>query len=460
MKIAFAKFLSFTLPAFFVVAAAKADVKVLNLMADHGGWKSWTQRPELAPEFRLEQPSKPGDGVRLFIDSRGDAKTIGCWVHALPTLKQGRRYRIETEFESHDVPRIGYSVWAIVSQGEQADFDELDHDGITEGLHRMRIEITPEKDYAGLALRLFLAQAPRGSVRWVNARLIDVTDEPVKNRTAKLAAVGGRPANQCTAEEALKFYLERLDAVGAEGVDLVCLPETINDERIARKTGVKLSEQIPGGPFVTAFAQKARQYRMYVAVSLVERDGDHLHNTGVLIDRSGNIVGKYRKTHPTMNERFLKGITPGDTYPVFNTDIGRVGYMICYDNHQPEVARALALNGAEIIVFSNNSDGREGGTLWESYMRTRALDNQVHIVASVNRPGQTCIVTPRGEILSPAGKTPGELSIANCDIALSARNGTGRTIQDRYLRVRRSDTFAPLLRDYAEPVPRAPRDSQ
>src|SRR5688572_48331 len=131
MKIAFAKFLSFTLSAFFFfVAAAKADVKMLNLMADPGGWKSWTQRPELAPEFRLEQPSKPGDGVRLFIDSRGDAKTIGCWVHALPTLKQGRRYRIETEFESSDVPRIGYSVWAIVSQGEQADFDELDHDGV------------------------------------------------------------------------------------------------------------------------------------------------------------------------------------------------------------------------------------------------------------------------------------------------------------------------------------------
>jgi predicted amidohydrolase len=124
--------------------------------------------------------------------------------------------------------------------------------------------------------------------------------------------------------------------------------------------------------------------------------------------------------------------------------------MICFDNHQPEVSRALAVQGAEIILFSNDSDGREKGTLYESYMRTRALDNQVHIVASVNKAGQTCIVTPRGEIVAKAEMAPGSLAVATCDLAAGVRDGSGREIEGRYMRVRRSDTFAPLLRDYSE----------
>jgi predicted amidohydrolase len=123
--------------------------------------------------------------------------------------------------------------------------------------------------------------------------------------------------------------------------------------------------------------------------------------------------------------------------------------MICFDNHQPEVSRILALKGAEVIVFSNDSDGRERGTLYESYMRVRALDSQVHIVASVNKPGQTLIVNPRGEIVSRTDNTPGALAIATCDLTLRVRDGSGRPIESRYWRVRRSDTFAPLLQDYA-----------
>ena len=129
----------------------------------------------------------------------------------------------------------------------------------------------------------------------------------------------------------------------------------------------------------------------------------------------------------------------------------RIGYMICFDNHYPEVSRILAVKGAEIIVFSNMGDGREKGILWEAYMQTRALDNNVHIAASVNG-GRSCIVSPRGEILSMSGQSPGSMAIAECDLDQSVRAWTGRPIDKRYLRVRRSETFEPLTRHLWETV--------
>jgi predicted amidohydrolase len=384
------------------------------------------------------------------IDSRGDADAFGCWLRPLPPLRKDRRYRLEAAFEADGIDRVGRRVWAIITSGA-GQFQELDHEGGAASVRRMSLELTPEKDYTDLTLRLYLAWAPAGSVRWLEARLLDLTDEPEPRRLVKLAAVSGRPKNDSTVAEVLEFYSRRLDEAGALGVDLVCLPENINSDRVAAGPDrTILAEPIPGGKFVAALADSARKHRMYVAASVLERDGRRIYNTGVLIGRDGSIVGKYRKTHPTINESLLKGTSPGDEYPVFDTDIGRVGYMICFDNHQPEVSRILALKGAEIIVFSNDSDGRERGTLYESYMRVRALDSQVHIVASVNKPGQTLIVNPRGEIVARTDSTPGALAVATCDLTLRVRDGRGRPIESRYWRVRRADTFGPLLREFWE----------
>jgi predicted amidohydrolase len=292
--------------------------------------------------------------------------------------------------------------------------------------------------------------------------LTDLRDAPPPKRIAKLAAISGRPNQGSTTEQVLEFYGKRIDEAAAQGADLVCLPENINSDRVTvGPDRTVLAEPIPGGKFVAALAAKAKQHRMIVAASVLERDGRRIYNTGVLLGRDGELIGKYRKTHPTIAESLVKGTAPADDYPVFDTDIGRIGYMICYDNHQPEVSRILGLKGAKILVFSNDSDGREGGTLYEAYMKIRALDSQVHIVASVNKPGQTLIVNPRGEIMARTDKTPGAIAIADCDVDLSVRNGTGRVIGSRYWRVRRGDTYAPLLESYAAPArPAAGTSSQ
>jgi predicted amidohydrolase len=423
---------------------------VTDLFAEPNGWKSWAQREEVAPKFELRQPTGSSETAVLAIDSRGDRDVFGCWMRSLPPLRKDRRYRFEATFSADGIDMIGRRVWAIITHSG-GQFQELNHDGASNGRHHMSLEYTPDKDYTDLALRLYLAWAPQGTVRWHGARVIDITDAPVAPRVAKLVAVSGRPNKDSTQAEALAFYLQRLDEAGAQGADLVCLPENINSDRV--KVGADrtvLAEPIPGSKFVDGLAAKARQHKMYVAASVLERDGRRIYNTGVLLGRDGQVVGKYRKTHPTMAESLLKGTAPGDDYPVFDTDIGRIGYMICFDNHQPEVSRILGLKGADIIVFSNDSDGRERGTLYESYMRVRALDSQVHIVASVNKVGQSLIVNPRGEIVARAEPQAGALAVASCDLTLRVRDGSGRPIESRYWRVRRGDTFAPLLEDFAD----------
>jgi len=140
------------------------------------------------------------------------------------------------------------------------------------------------------------------------------------------------------------------------------------------------------------------------------------------------------------------GTLPGDTYPVFATDFGRLGFMICYDTHYPEVSRILALHGADLILNPNMGDGREGGILWETVIRTRAIDNQVHVAAAVNG-GRSCVISPKGEVLSMTDRTNGSIAYAECELDASVCDHTGRPIRKRYERVRRADTYATLVRD-------------
>jgi len=413
-----------------------------NLLNDPGDWSTWAQRSEIEPHFEVK--TEDGQSV-LAISSSGNLVACGCWRRSLPTLKKGQRYRIEAAFQTDNVSIPAHSVWAIIMKSKGGFYNELDYAGAQDGWERMALVIEPPEDMDDLSLCLFLTRSENGRVTWSDVRLSDVTNVPVKTRTAYLAAISGKPHKPASPEECLDFYCERLDEIGPKGVDLVCLPEVINTDGVTGDRS-SLAEPIPG-PSSQRLAEKARKYGMYVCASLSERDGDRIYNTGVIIDRSGAIVGKYRKTHVTITENLLSGKTPGDTYPIFQTDIGPVGYMICYDNHYPEVARTLAVKGAEIIVFSNMGDGREGGTLWETYIRTRALDNQVHIVAAVNG-GRSCIVSPKGEILDMDDRTPGAIVSARCDLDTSVSDFTGRPIRKRYLRIRRADTFAPLIGHY------------
>ena len=154
--------------------------------------------------------------------------------------------------------------------------------------------------------------------------------------------------------------------------DIVCLPEAITLVG-TNLNYVSASEAVPGKS-TEYLGNIARQYNLYIVAGLLEKDGNVVYNTAVLIDRKGNLAGKYRKIS-LPREEIDGGITPGDETPVFDTDFGRIGMMICWDVTFPETARALAKQGAEVIFLPI-----AGGHL--KLAMARALENQIYLVSS------------------------------------------------------------------------------
>lgn len=173
---------------------------------------------------------------------------------------------------------------------------------------------------------------------------------------------------------------------------------------------------------------------------LPERDPlypDVLYNAAVLIDCEGTPLGTYRKVHPFADEK--RWCRAGCTYPVFDTKIGKIGIMICWDTAFPEVARCLAIEGAELLIVSTNwedpyeeawdpADGiNKHEANWDLMTRARAFDNTPHLVAA-NRIdgdggvlsffGKSKIIDPRGNVIAALDKREEGVITAELDLSL------------------------------------------
>jgi predicted amidohydrolase len=150
----------------------------------------------------------------------------------------------------------------------------------------------------------------------------------------------------------------------------------------------------------------AKERKSWVTAGIYELENGVLYNTAVLIDRQGRLAGKYRKVY-LPREEYEHGITPGNTFPVFDTDFGRVGMMICYDVFFSDPAKALAAQGAEVILLP----------IWggdETLAKARAIENRIFLVTSgYDHP--TYIMDPDGERVSEA-RTQGAAAIATIDL--------------------------------------------
>lgn len=175
----------------------------------------------------------------------------------------------------------------------------------------------------------------------------------------------------------------------------------------------------------------ARQYGMYVIWGQIERERDLLYNTAVLLDRRGEVVGRYRKIHLTEGEIFT-GITPGDRLGLFDTDFGCIGVTICYDNKFPEIHQALADGGAELMVSVSEGDGREGGFTHDIVAQARAINHGVWVVAAgraTPNSGQaehwysvgTFVISPQGYVLTNGGKRGPHVQTVEVDLSQAIR---------------------------------------
>ena len=292
-------------------------------------------------------------------------------------------------------------------------------------------------------------------------------------RTLKVALVQER--NQGSAEANLARIAVRVAEAAAAGAQLVLLQELHNGAYFCQHEDVvefDQAEAIPG-PSTERLGALAKQHGVVIVGSLFERRAAGLyHNTAVVLESDGRLVGRYRKMHipddPGFYEKFY--FTPGDLgFTPINTSVGRLGVLVCWDQWYPEAARMMALAGADLLLYPTaigwdpSEDPAENARQRDAWMlshRGHAVANGLPVL-SCNRTGHepsplgtagirfwgsSHILGPQGELLAEAGADAAEILMCEIDLA---RSEQVRQMWP-FLRDRRIDAYQDLLRRYRD----------
>ncbi len=414
------------------------------------GWSLWSPRPNLAAEGTIA-----ADGSEPALSLHADRyECVGKWRTLVRAVEPGKFYRFEVQHRTENVQAPATSVLAILSWFRTEDGeDEVQRDYVmpveegTKWVTSTRTIRAPE-GARSVRVELGLRWTAGGSAWWKRASFAE-TAAPAP-RKVRVAATRIVPVIEgATGEGNTRLMMKMFDQVGPEHPDVVLFSENLAT-RFVLKPLSERAQPIPG-PLTDMLAAKAKQYHTYAIATLLESDHGLYHNTAVLIDREGRIVGKYRKVHLTIGETD-SGLTPGREYPVFQTDFGRIGIMTCWDSWFGESARALALNGAEILFLplAGDSDPLH----WDHVWKTRAIDNGIWLASSVTvttAPSQ--ILNPRGEVVAEA-KSDFSCAVAEIDLNqewrqkyLSVSKGLGEAATF-FLQERRPDTYSGLEKGF------------
>lgn len=266
----------------------------------------------------------------------------------------------------------------------------------------------------------------------------------------------------------------RLREAADRGAQVVCLQELYRSQYFCREESAELfdlAETVPG-PSTEAFSTIAAEKGIVIIVPIFEKRARGLyHNSAVVIDADGSLLGIYRKMHipddPLFFEKFY--FTPGDLgFRNFDTRFGRIATLICWDQWYPEGARLAALGGADIVFYptaigwhpaEKEQYGAGQRDAWQTIQRAHAIANGV-FVAAVNRVGYegppytggnekaglefwgtSFVCDPFGQVMAQASTSEEEILVVECD------PGKGEEIRRNwpFLRDRRIDAYGPIL---------------
>ena len=269
---------------------------------------------------------------------------------------------------------------------------------------------------------------------------------------------------------------EGITDLAKRGAKLIVLQELHNTLYFCQTEDVDLfdlAEPIPG-PSTTFYCELAKKLGVVIVASLFEKRAPGLyHNTAVVIESNGEIVGKYRKMHipddPAYYEKFY--FTPGDMgfHPI-QTSVGKLGVLVCWDQWYPEAARLMAMQGAEMLIYPTAIGYADNDTAeeqqrqrmaWQTVMRGHAVANGLPVIA-VNRvgfepdpSGQTAgiqfwgtsfVAGPQGEIIYEASTDDEESIVVEMDM--------DRSEQVRrwwpFLRDRRIDAYGDITKRFID----------
>ncbi|MGB0122572.1 MAG: carbon-nitrogen hydrolase [Silvibacterium sp.] len=278
----------------------------------------------------------------------------------------------------------------------------------------------------------------------------------------------------------LEKAADRVREAAREGAEVVCLPELFRAQYFCQREDIALfdvAETIPG-PSTERLSAIAREEKVVVIASLFEHRAAGLyHNTAAVLHQDGSLAGLYRKMHipddPLYYEKFY--FTPGDLgFRAFDTAVGKIGTLVCWDQWYPEGARITALQGANLLFYPtaigwHPAEKAEFGEAqydaWQTIQRSHAIANGVY-VAAVNRVGHehgdvrgnrvegaglefwggSFLADPFGRVIAKAAHDKEEILVGEVDLRLledTRRNWP-------FLRDRRIDAYAPIVHRFLD----------
>lgn len=350
-----------------------------------GNWEEINPEPAARPVFYQNH-----DCLQML--GGGHKEEFGYFRKSIP-IKAGAYYRFQVQFQAEKVENINLHVMNLLMW--DAGNGIYPHDMIT-NFQQKGPNVIGEQIFQAhegchsVEIQLGMRYSADGKITWKKVQLEEVdapSGRPVRISVVKWSSLTCKSEDECR-----KDIANWLETAGQLRSDLILLPEFSYSYDGAPYFEIEVDLSDISHPLLVLLSQAAKRYRMYVAAGIIEKDNGYQYNTTVIFDRTGSLLGKYRKIHLYWPEEFWHGTTPGDELPVFQLDFGKVGIMTCYDSWYGETARLLALKGAELILFPNA--GYE-----ERLMPARAIDNSVFLaISSMNC--QAAVYDTRGNVLS------------------------------------------------------------
>jgi N-carbamoylputrescine amidase len=246
-------------------------------------------------------------------------------------------------------------------------------------------------------------------------------------------------------EENLKKAVSKIEEAARSGAKVICLPELFRSQYFCQREDIKyfdLAEPVPGQTTEVLSKAAVKMGVVIIAPIFEHRASGVYHNSAAVIDTDGRIAGLYRKMHipddPSYYEKFY--FTPGDLgFNAFDTNIGRIGTLICWDQWYPEAARLTALRGAAILFYptaigwhphEKEIHGKAQHDAWRTVQRGHAIANGIY-VAAVNRVGHekpadggegiefwgsSFIADPQGIVIAEASVDREEILLSEVDL--------------------------------------------
>jgi predicted amidohydrolase len=368
----------------FFIAALYVGLPILafsNLSYD--GWVPTAKRDEIRPDFKINSHTGPDQSIALTIIADDREGLDGGWTKRF-TVTGGQWYTLTAFRKTEDValPRRNTVVELRFTDPDgnrvldkrigldSRPYYPQDHETSPEGWTRISDTYRAPDAATHATIDLRLRWDTHGQVHYADPSFIPSSQpEP---RIVRLGAVHYTPKGGKTPMDNCRQFAPHIADAARQDADLVVLGESITIVNNGHDF-LSAAEFIPG-PSTEYFGKLAKKHDLYIVVGLYERVGHLVYNTAALIGPDGQLAGKYRKVCPARDE-YRKGVTPGSEYPVFDTRFGKLGMMVCYDVHMPEVARNIAANGAEVIALP----------IWggdPSLAKARAIENQIILVSS------------------------------------------------------------------------------